>query len=419
LTDSTPSYDFKNKRIGIIGGGSSAIQIIPQLQKLPGTHLSCFVRSKTWISRPFGDVAMEKLDLKDTHCKSTAHCTTTRILTVVVSPEQKARFANDPNYYLQFRTLIERDANSVHSLTLKGSEIQKDAREDFTALMAERLAKKPHILKSLLPTFSVGCRRLTPGPGYLEALVEDNVDFIDTPIAKATATGIVLKNGEEKELDVLVCATGFQASAPPPFPVIGKAGQTMKEKFEPYAETYLSLATDGFPNYFMMLGPNAAIGTGTLTTMMEMTGDYIVKCIRKLQKENITKMEVQKRRVDDFSAVIDKYFKSTVYLDSCSSWYRSNGGVGDRITGLWPGSALHAMECLRSPRWEDYNYVYEGEESGEECNRLGWLGNGWSIAQVDSKEGEIAHFLQPNVVDIPAEPFPEDTESLKQRPFSY
>lgn len=285
--------------------------------------------------------------------------------------------------------------------------------------MQERLQKKPHILKSLLPSFSVGCRRLTPGPGYLEALEEDNVDFVDTPIVRAEGKKLVLGNGEEVELDVLVCATGFQTSAPPPFTVAGRAGQTMKQKFEPYPETYLSLATDGFPNYFMMLGPNAAIGTGALTTMMEKTGDYIVKCIRKLQKENIAAIEAKPARVKDFSRVIDNYFKKTVYLDDCSSWYKSQGGKGDRITGLWPGSALHAMECLRSPRWEDYDYVYKGDTSQGECNRLGWLGNGWSIAQIDPAEGELAHFLQPGLVDVPAEPYPEDTLTFKQRPFSY
>ena len=285
--------------------------------------------------------------------------------------------------------------------------------------MKERLAKKPHILETLLPSFSVACRRLTPGPGYLEALVEDNVDFIPTPITKATSNSLVLQDGEERELDVLICATGFNASAPPPFPVVGMNSQTMQEKFTPYPETYMSVATDGFPNYFMMLGPNAAIGTGTLTTMMEMTGDYIVKCIRKLQKENIRKMEVQKRRVDDFSKIIDNYFKKTVYLDNCSSWYRSKGGKGDRITGLWPGSALHAMECLRSPRWEDFDYVYEGEEDGGESNRLAWLGNGWSVAQTEPDAADMAHFLQPHVMDIPAEPFPENTTCYRQRPFSY
>jgi hypothetical protein len=285
--------------------------------------------------------------------------------------------------------------------------------------MQEKLAKKPHILKSLLPSFSVGCRRLTPGPGYLEALTQDNVDFIDTPISKAKSRSLVLESGEETELDILVCATGFHASAPPPFPVIGRNDQTMKEKFTPYPETYLSLATDGFPNYFMMLGPNGGVGTGTLTTVMEITGDYIIKCIRKLQKENILSMEVKERRVKDFSEIIDSYFKKTVHLDNCSSWYRSYGEKGIRITGLWPGSALHAMECLRSPRWEDFDYVYEGENGENEGNRLGWLGNGWSIAQIDTREAELAHFLQLGLVDVPAEPFPEDTLVFRQRPFSY
>jgi cation diffusion facilitator CzcD-associated flavoprotein CzcO len=130
------------------------------------------------------------------------------LLTSAVTLEEKAKFSDDPDHYLEFRTILERDSNSVHSITLKDSPLQKLARDDFTALMAERLAKKPHILKSLLPSFGVGCRRLTPGPGYLEALVEDNVDFIDTPISEARKYGLLLANGEEIELDVLVCATG-------------------------------------------------------------------------------------------------------------------------------------------------------------------------------------------------------------------
>ncbi|KAM6517024.1 hypothetical protein FSOLCH5_007976 [Fusarium solani] len=336
-----------------------------------------------------------------------------------ISPEQRKKFATDPEYYLNFRTAIERDGNSAHSLTMKDSQMQKLAREDLIALMRKKLESKPHIFESLLPDFGVTCRRLTPGPGYLEALTEDNVEFINTPIARATETGLVLQSSEEKKLDILVCATGFQTSAPPPFPVVGKNGQTMQQRFDPYAETYLSLATDGFPNYFMMLGPNAAIGTGPLTTMIERTGDYIVKCIRKLQKEGISSMEPKTARVRDFSRIIDEYFKGTVYLDRCSSWYKNKGGRGDRITGVWPGSALHAMETLRSPRWEDFDYVYSEDNAGKEGNRLAWLGDGWSAAQVDPGEGELAHFLQPELIDIPSEPFPEDTPVFRMLPFSH
>lgn len=316
--------------------------------------------------------------------------------------------------------ILERDANSIHQLTHKDSEAQRGARAAFTELMRQRLAKKPEILDILLPDFGVACRRVTPGPGYLEALVEDNVDVVNTPIARAHETGLELKDGRKLVFDVLICATGFKTSAPPPFRVAGLNGQTMEQRFTPFPETYLSLATDGFPNYFMMLGPNAAIGTGPLTPMIEAGGDYIIKCIRKLQKENIKTMEVQSRRVQDFQKYATEYFKRTVYLDGCSSWYRSEGGTGDRISGVWPGSALHAMEAFRSPRWEDYNYVYEGEEDGsEQANRLLWMGNGWSSAQLEGGVGELAHFLQPELMDFPQEPFPEHTAQYQKRAFSH
>ncbi|EED21311.1 monooxygenase, putative [Talaromyces stipitatus ATCC 10500] len=396
---------FEGKRIGIIGSGSSAIQIIPALQKVKDTQLTCLIRSKIWIANPFGAEILKELGIENTE----------------FTPEQRARFAKDPEYYLKFRTTLERAANLEHSVTLKDSQMQNLAREAFTSLMTERLSKKPEILKHLLPDFGVGCRRLTPGPGFLEALVEDNVTVTNAPIKRAYENGLELQDGTMLDLDALVCATGFRTSAPPPFRVVGVNGQLMSNRFHPFPETYMSLATDGFPNYFMMLGPNAAIGTGPLTTMMEMTGDYIVKCIRKMQKENIVRMEVQRRRVRDFSAVAENYFKKTVYLDNCSSWYRNEGGKGPRISGLWPGSALHAMETIRSPRWEDYDYKYEGEDNeGKEVNRLAWLGNGWSIAQTGNGEaGELAHFLQPAFVDVPAKPLPEETFVYKQKPFSH
>lgn len=285
--------------------------------------------------------------------------------------------------------------------------------------MKERLSKKPEILETLLPGFSVGCRRLTPGPGYLEALVEDNVDFISTPIRKCLPIGVELTDGTTVQLDTLICATGFQASAPPPFDVVGRRGKTIAQKFTPFPQTYLSMATDGFPNYFMMLGPNSAIGTGSLTMMIENEGDYIIKCIRKMQKEDIRSMEVKPRMVENFSQIIDAYFKRTVYLDECNSWYRSKAGSGNRITGLWPGSTLHAIETFRSPRWEDFDYVYEGEQVGLTVNRLAWLGNGWSSAQIDEKSGDLAYYLQPAFLDPPSAPRPEDTPIYKLRPFSY
>jgi hypothetical protein len=278
-------------------------------------------------------------------------------------------------------------------------------------MMRERLKKKPEIADFILPSFAVGCRRLTPGPGYLEALVEDNVDFISDPISEIVPEGIVLETGRKIEIDVLVCATGFNASSPPPFEVYGKNGKSLQERFTPHRETYLTMTVDGFPNFFMMLGPNSAIGSGSLTMMIETEGDYIIKCIRKLQKEDYISMMPKPERVKDFMDYTNEYFKNTVYMDECNSWYRSDGGKGDRITGLWPGSTLHCLEALRAPRWEDFDFETKDE------NRLRWLGNGWSVTQLDG--GDPAWYLEPSLQNVPITGKPEDDEEFKRRPFSH
>lgn len=366
---------------------------------------------------------------------------------------------SDPVQYQKFRKLIEADGNSIHGYTQAESELQNTFHGVFADGMRNRLSKKPEIAEHLLPGFAVGCRRLTPGPGYLEALCEDNVDFIKDRISKITPNGIQLQSGQQIDLDVLVCATGFHTSAPPPFPVEGLNGKTIASRFQPDPESYLSVTVDPFPNFFMMLGPNSAIGSGSLTMMIESAGDYVVKAIRKIQKEDIRSMTIKARRVRDFQEYADEYFKKTVYVDDCSSWYRSKSS--NRVTGVWPGSTMHAIEAFRSPRWEDYDYVYEGEqhedESGAmqeallaqggdgedgsgtgkkrrrladgnkeaqgmktrgEANRLKWLGNGWSQLQLD-EGGDLAYYLEPDFTDLPAHPYPEKTREYSLRPFSY
>ncbi len=331
---------------------------------------------------------------------------------MLVSEERKKEFATSPEKLLEFRKVIEADGNTIHSVSFRGSEVQTGAVKAFRAMMVERLAKKPEILDALVPSFAVGCRRLTPGPGYLEALVEDNVEFVSDKIASIKPEGIVLENGRNVDIDVLVCATGFNTSSPPPFQVEGKNGVTLQKKFTPYPETYLTMTVDGFPNFFMMLGPNSAIGSGSLTMMIETEGDYIIKCIRKLQREDYVSMMPKPQRVADFSEYCHEYFKGTVYMDECNSWYRSEGGKGSRITGLWPGSTLHCLETLRSPRWEDFEF-----ESKDE-NRLRWLGNGWSVTHMPGG-GDPAWYLEPRFMNVPPPGRPEEDEEFKMRPYLY
>ncbi|KAK6434497.1 hypothetical protein LTR95_009321 [Oleoguttula sp. CCFEE 5521] len=407
LSDWNQSYDFVNKRIGVIGLGSSAIQIIPKLQQVEGAKLSCFIRGRTWISPPLGQHSQDELGLES----------------IYFNKDQIESFKRDPAAWMKFRMKIEADANNVHSITLKGTEMQKGAQAMFEQGMRDRLVKKPHYFDRLQPGFSPGCRRLTPGPGFLEALVEDNVDYVKNKIVRIEPKGVVTDDGTLHEIDALICATGFYASSAPPFPVTGLRKTTLQTHWADRATNYLSLATDSFPNMLMMLGPNGAIGEGSLTMMIESTGDYVIKAIRKIQKERIKSFVIKPDRVRDFLQYVDTYFRGTVFSEDCQSWYKKNGKgqSGDVVTGLWPGSTLHCIEALRSPRWEDYEYEYHEEVNGAEVNQMGWLGNGWGATQMRSpvRTEDLAFYLMDEFQDPPVEGRPEEKESLKIRPWSY
>ncbi|KAH8901310.1 FAD/NAD(P)-binding domain-containing protein [Thozetella sp. PMI_491] len=393
-------YDFTSKRIGIIGGGSSSIQIVPELQKLEGTRLSCFIRSKVWISDRFGDHVMGEMGLDPSQLEFTE--------------AQISNFKNDPTAYRTFRKTIEEDGNMVHHASLQGTAMSNMFIELFSKITKKRLATKPELLPYFLPDFGVGCRRLTPGPGYLEALIQDNVEFIPTAIDSINETGVKLSDGRQVAIDVLCCATGFDTSLIPPFPVVGKHGCTLAEKFTPYPKTYLTMMVDDLPNFFIILGPNSSIGAGTLTILLEAEGDYVVKCIRKLQKEDYASLVPRQVRVQDFSDYVGEYFKRTVYMGKCKSWYKTGGGLGDRISTLWPGSILHAMETLRAPRWEDFEFE---SLCGHE-NRFRWLGNGWSETLMPGG-GDPSWYLNENELDCPLAGKPEEDLRYKARPFSH
>lgn len=370
--------------------------------------MSTFVRSKTWISPSFGQ------SLWDSYGFTTS----------TIPDDLRTRFAKDPTYYEKFRLSVEEDGNGVHAVTMIGTPLQVGAKDMFHSHMKERLAKKPEIFEQLIPSFSPGCRRLTPGPGYLEALVQDNVAFITSPISHISESAIHTQDGNAHPIDALVCATGFKSSVAPPFPITGLNNLSLADRWSSRATTYLSHSVSSFPNLFTMLGPNSAIGSGSLTKMIETVGDYIIRSVRKIQKENIASMVVKQAREDDFIEYCDAYFKGTVFSEECRSWYK-HGGTG-KVVGLWPGSTLHCIEAMRSPRWEDFEYIYLDEllgDAGEQktglskANQMKWLGNGWCDNQL--QERDLAWYLYDEHVDKPVAPKPEEKKEYGIRPFSH
>ncbi|KAJ8475161.1 hypothetical protein ONZ51_g6747 [Trametes cubensis] len=383
---------WKDKKVAVIGIGSSALQIVAALQPRVGTLVN-YVRGKTWIALPVAEGAFPRyMGREPNHAED---FTFTR--------EEIVRFQNDPQFYRNFRHGLEQELHNAHAITLRGSPVQLMAQAAFKKNMEERLSKKPWIAEKLLPGFPAACRRLTPAPGYLEALCADNADFITIPIKRMTPTGIETTDGQHQGLDVIFCATGYETSYQMPMPIIGRDGIELNKRWSPHPETYLALAVDGFPNFFSILGPNSGIGTGSLLAIMEAQVMYVARAIGKMQRERIRSMEPKLEAVRAFDAYLEAYFQTTVFTQNCRSWYKLGREEG-RVVALWPGSTLHAMRAIEHPRWEDYKY--EPLEAGEQ-NMFYWLGEGQTYNQ-KTFSGDRAWYLSPPYLDIP--PVPTDEE---------
>lgn len=171
------------------------------------------------------------------------------------APEVLEAFKERPDTCLDHcKSLMDRRLANFRR-THAASETQKNARELFTSSMKKRLGDSPKgraLAELLIPTYPVGCRRQTPGPGYLEALLQDNVDTRFDDIAQIYDKGILTKSGKHIEFDVIICATGFDTTFQPRFPLKGQDGVDLAEKWhnEDCPKAYFGISTPEFPNYF-------------------------------------------------------------------------------------------------------------------------------------------------------------------------
>lgn len=394
-----PSFDPTGKKVAVIGNGASGIQLVANLQKTV-VHLDHYVRNKTWIAASWAG------DERTLEAQP-------------ISEDKRELFARDPQAYLAFRKDLEDKYWRRFSSFLRGSDLSRDLRVQFTEMMRKRLARKPELLEHMVPDFSPNCRRLTPGPGYLEALTADNASYIHTPIRRFTATGIETEDGEHREVDAIFCATGANSDLVPPFP-IRVNGRSLRDVWKQedgsqeegntygYPYTYLGIATPDFPNLFFVHGPHGTGPSGTVPHSVETQLTYLAQLLRKVGREGIKSLSPTRAATDDFQDYADAFFAQTVLADGCSSWY--NGGrPGGRVHGIWPGSAAHLTAVRRDPRWEDFEYEYLGDGSdesegggkGKPRNRFAWyLGNGWTRQEQDPEADMTPYLKLADQVDL-------------------
>jgi cation diffusion facilitator CzcD-associated flavoprotein CzcO len=170
------------------------------------------------------------------------------------TPEDKRRFAEEPGYLLTFRKKIEAEINSLFGMYQQGSELSNNFKQTITEEMNRRMGPGHQELKKfIIPKWSPGCRRISPGDGYLEALVQENVTSVFSNIAKVNKDGIETVDGKQHKMDILVCATGFQVAFRPVFKVVNGEGKTLDEDWGSGVNLYMGLSAPRFPNFYTIV----------------------------------------------------------------------------------------------------------------------------------------------------------------------
>jgi cation diffusion facilitator CzcD-associated flavoprotein CzcO len=360
-------YNFEGKRIGLIGNGSSAIQILPQIEPV-AAHTTCFIRNPTWISTNF---AAEHAGAGGKNFSYTE--------------EQKSEFRSNPNKLFQLRKSLEHEMNKTFGLMLKDSAKHTQLHDFIKQLMLKRLGGDNELAAKLIPQYSVGCRRLTPGDGYLESLISTNVTVTMSPIQRFTKTGIQTADNEHHELDAIICATGFDVSFRPNWKLIGRDGVDLTQAWLTDPEGYFGIAVHGFPNYFVFTGPNFPVGHGSLLACMEWSADYILRWAKKIQEEDLHSIDVTKSAVKDYNTYTQEFLKRTVWSGDCQSWYKHPKSNG-KVTAMYPGSVLHFKEMLDTLRGEDFVIKYNT------LNRFAFMGNGFTKRELDGED--LSYYLE-------------------------
>jgi cation diffusion facilitator CzcD-associated flavoprotein CzcO len=214
-------------------------------------------------------------------------------------------------------------------------------------LLAEQVPD-PVLREKLTPDYPIGCKRILIGDDYYPALVRDNVEVVTDAITEVTETGIVTADGREHPLDVLIYATGFvTTSFLAPMEITGRYGIRLEEMWKEGAEAYLGVAVAGFPNFFMLYGPNTNLGHNSIIFMIECQVGYVAACIEELRTRGLRSLEVRPGAQAKFNKELQKGLGKSVWATGCTSWYKTDGG---KITNNWSDFTVRYWWRTRRPK---------------------------------------------------------------------
>jgi cation diffusion facilitator CzcD-associated flavoprotein CzcO len=224
-------------------------------------------------------------------------------------------------------------------------------------LSLARLARKivdPDLRKAVTPTYALGCKRLILSNDYYQTLCRNNVELVTDAIAEIRDRSIVTRDQNERAFDAIIFATGFRATdLLSPLRVVGRNGADLREVWRDGAEAFLGMTVPGFPNFFMLVGPNTLLAHNSVVFIIEAQVRYIAKGLQLLRKRGSAMMDLRSDAHARFNRELQERAQGTVWASGCKSWYLDEHG---RNVTLWPKSST--IYWLRTRRFSPDDYSF-------------------------------------------------------------
>ncbi len=337
-------HDLAGERVGVIGTGASAIQFVPRIQPEVG-QMHVFQRTPPWIL-PHTDRPVTGVER--------------RLYRALPALQRLARTA----IYASREWLV---------LGLTRRRGLMKLPEAIARRHLKRQVRDAALRRKLTPSYTIGCKRILLSNDWYPALSKPNVEVVTDGISEVRSSSVVTGAGEELELDTIILGTGFRVTDfPAADRLVGRDGQTLNEVWQGSPEAYMGTSIAGFPNLFVMLGPNTGLGHNSIVYMIEAQVAHVMRCLRAVEERGATAIEAREEAQTRWTEDLQRDLSGSVWnAGGCKSWYIDRTG---RNTTIWPRFTWQFRRSAR--RFDPAAYRFlggrgaAGEHAGDEDAEL-------------------------------------------------
>lgn len=319
-------HDLTGARVGVVGSGASAIQFVPHVAR-EAAELTLFQRSPNWIA-PKPDRAFKPWEL--------------RAFRHVPGLAKAYRFSIYARFELRFNMMMQRSWLRPLLTRMFVKELQK--------LVSDRLPPA-----AVIPDYPIGCKRILISDDWYPAIMQPTTTVEIDPIARVVADGIVTESGTHHRLDTIIFGTGFQSTRfLAPIAIEGIDGADLHETWAKGASAHLGITVSGFPNFFILYGPNTNLGHNSIIFMTEREVDHVVACVAELWRSGARWIDVRPDVMAASDAETQRRAAQTVWVAGCDNWYTDEAG---RLTNNWPAHTYEYWRRAAKDPTDDYELI--------------------------------------------------------------